>query len=462
MIVHIIEAVYRFLWGDLFTLRLGTFSMGVPLLVLLLIPTGIYFTFRTNFVSVRLFPDMVRSLTEKKGNNNSLSPLQTLFVSTATRVGMGNLVGVVAAVSAGGAGAVFWMWLSAILGSATAFIEATLAQIHKEEDSLYGGFHGGPAYYIHYYAEKVRKKKLKHSVIAVLFALSGLLCWCGISQVISNSVASAFENAFSIPPIITTVILVILSAVIVLRKNATVKALDIIVPVMAAMYFIITIFIIVTHIWQLPGVFSRIFKEAFGLRAVAGGGFGAVLMNGVKRGLFSNEAGSGSAPCAAAAADEKEPVKMGLIQALGVFIDTIVICSCTAFILLLVPEDLTRGLMGMELLQAAMNYHLGSFGVIFVAVTLALFSFSTFLGILFYARSNVAYLFGNRWLWQTLYKILALIMLFIGGIQAYTVVWDLGDVGIGLMTIFNLTVLFPLSGEALSALAEYEKQRKNP
>jgi len=297
-------------------------------------------------------------------------------------------------------------------------------------------------------------------VIAVFFALSGLLCWCGISQVISNSVASAFENAFSVPPIITTVILVILSAIIVLRKNATIKALDIIVPVMAATYFIITIFIIVTHIGQLPGVFSRIFKEAFGLRAVAGGGFGAVLMNGVKRGLFSNEAGSGSAPCAAAAADEKEPVKMGLIQALGVFIDTIVICSCTAFILLLVPEELTRGLMGMELLQTAMNYHLGSFGVIFVAVILALFSFSTFLGILFYARSNVSYLFGNRWLWQTLYKILALIMLFIGGIQAYTVVWDLGDVGIGLMTIFNLAVLFPLSNEALYALAEYEKKKK--
>ena len=182
MIVHIIEAVYHFLWGDLVTLHLSGTSIGIPLLVLLLIPTGIYFTFRTNFVSVRLFPDMVRSLTEKKGNGNSLSPLQTLFVSTATRVGMGNLVGVVAAVSAGGAGAVFWMWLSAILGSATAFIEATLAQIHKEEDSLYGGYHGGPAYYIHYYAEKVRGKKLNHSVIAVFFALSGLLCWCGISQ----------------------------------------------------------------------------------------------------------------------------------------------------------------------------------------------------------------------------------------------------------------------------------------
>ena len=442
MIVHIIEAVYHFLWGDLVTLHLSGTSIGIPLLVLLLIPTGIYFTFRTNFVSVRLFPDMVRSLTEKKGNGNSLSPLQTLFVSTATRVGMGNLVGVVAAVSAGGAGAVFWMWLSAILGSATAFIEATLARSIKRKIHCTAAITAVRLTISTIMQKKVRGKKLNHSVIAVFFALSGLLCWCGISQVISNSVASAFKNAFSVPPIITTVILVILSAIIVLRKNATIKALDIIVPVMAAMYFIITIFIIVTHIGQLPGVFSRIFKEAFGLRAVAGGGFGAVLMNGVKRGLFSNEAGSGSAPCAAAAADEKEPVKMGLIQALGVFIDTIVICSCTAFILLLVPEELTRGLMGMELLQTAMNYHLGSFGVIFVAVILALFSFSTFLGILFYARSNVSYLFGNRWLWQTLYKILALIMLFIGGIQAYTVVWDLGDVGIGLMTIFNLAVLF--------------------
>ena len=463
-IINVISAVYRFLWGDLITLPLpGGGSVGISLLVLMLIPTGIYFTIRTRFLPIRMFPEMLRITAEKRTNahGSAISGVQALIVSTATRVGMGNLIGVVAAISAGGAGVVFWMWLSALIGSATAFVEATLAQLYREKGPLYGGYRGGPAYYIHHFVEQKRGgKKRRWSVLAVLFALSGLICWCGISQVISNSVASAFKNAFSVPPIITTVILVILSAIIVLRKNATIKALDIIVPVMAAMYFIITIFIIVTHIGQLPGVFSRIFKEAFGLRAVAGGGFGAVLMNGVKRGLFSNEAGSGSAPCAAAAADEKEPVKMGLIQALGVFIDTIVICSCTAFILLLVPEELTRGLMGMELLQTAMNYHLGSFGVIFVAVILALFSFSTFLGILFYARSNVSYLFGNRWLWQTLYKILALIMLFIGGIQAYTVVWDLGDVGIGLMTIFNLAVLFPLSNEALSALAEYEKKKK--
>ena len=187
------------------------------------------------------------------------------------------------------------------------------------------------------------------------------------------------------------------------------------------------------------------------------GGFGAVLMNGVKRGLFSNEAGSGSAPCAAAAADTDHPAKSGLLQAFGVFIDTIVICSCTAMIMLLAPADLLSGLGGMELLQTAMQYHLGSFGVIFIAATLWLFSFSTFIGILFYARSNVAYLFGDNWLSQTLYKILALIMLFVGGLAAYTFVWDLGDIGIGLMTIFNMMILIPQSGEALRALKDYEQ-----
>lgn len=181
-------------------------------------------------------------------------------------------------------------------------------------------------------------------------------------------------------------------------------------------------------------------------------------MNGVKRGLFSNEAGSGSAPCASAAADVDHPAKAGLMQAFGVIIDTIVICSCSAFIMLLAPADLINGLEGMDLLQAAMNYHLGSFGVIFIAVTLWLFSFSTFIGILFYARSNVAYLFGDNWLSQTVYKLLALVMLFVGGMAAYTFVWDLGDVGIGLMTIFNMLVIFPLSKQAIDALNDYEKR----
>ena len=372
---------------------------------------------------------------------------------------MGNLVGVVAAISAGGAGAVFWMWITAILGSSTAFVEATLAQLYKEKDPLYGGYRGTPAYYIQDCFSRGKRKGRK-SLIAVLFALSGLICWCGISQVISNSVTSAFKNAFGIPPIYTTVILVVIAAVIVLRKNATVKVLDGVVPIMAACYFLITLFIIGKNIGQLPGVFSRIFEEAFGIRQAVAGGFGAVLMNGVKRGLFSNEAGSGSAPCAAAAADVDHPAKAGLLQAFGVFIDTIVICSCTAMIMLLAPQEMMKGLEGMELLQSAMSWHLGQFGVIFIAVILWLFSFSTFLGILFYARSNVAFLFGDNWTAQTAYKIVALIMLFIGGLAAYTFVWDLGDVGIGLMTVFNAAAILMLSGKAAASLKEYEDSRK--
>lgn len=453
MINNVIEALYSFLWSDLINIPLKNGgNIGIPLLVILLIPTGILFTIKTKFLPVRKFPAMVRALGEKKEDKTALSTFQTLIVSTATRVGMGNLVGVVAAISVGGAGAVFWMWLSALLGASTAYVESTLAQLHKKKDPLYGGYKGGPAYYMHDFAEKVRKKKVKRSVIGVLFAVSALICWCGISQVISNSVVSAFDNAFSIKPIYTTIALVVLAAVIVLRKNATIKVLDIIVPIMAVCYFIITIVIIIKNINVLPDVFKRIFEEAFGIRQIAGGGFGAVLMNGVKRGLFSNEAGSGSAPCAAAAAQGKSPVTIGLVQALGVIIDTIVICTCTAMIMLLAPQSLTEGLEGMELLQTAMNYHIGEWGTVFIAVILALFSFSTFIGVLFYARSNVSYLFGDKMIFQVIYKIIALVMLFIGGLQAYQVVWDLGDVGIGLMTIFNLIVLIPMSKEATSLL----------
>ena len=459
-IVQLIEATYNFLWGDLFQIPLPVGgSIGISLLIIFLVPAAVYFTIRTRFMQVRLFPDMVRALTKQKSGENGLSPFQTLIVSTATRVGMGNLVGVVAAISVGGAGAVFWMWIMAVLGSATAFIEATLAQLYKEKDPLYGGYRGGPAYYIHRFFERKEGRKKRYVLPAVLFAISGLICWCGISQVISNSVSESFNNAFNIPPLYTTIALVILAAVIVLRKNATVKVLDVLVPVMAVLYFVITLIIIGMNITALPGVFQRIFEEAFGIRQFAGGSFGAILMNGVKRGLFSNEAGSGSAPCAAAAAEGKTPVTMGLVQSLGVFIDTIVICSCTAFIMLLVPQEVTDGLSGMALLQTAMEFHLGRFGVIFIAVTLAMFSFSTFLGILFYARSNVAYLFGDKWCWQMAYKVLALVMLFIGGIAAYTFVWDLGDVGIGLMTLFNISILYPLSKEAFQALGQYEKEK---
>ena len=459
MLINLIESVYRLLWGDLFTIPLGG-GIGISFMVVLLFTAGIWFTCRTHLLPVRLFRDMIAAVCEKKQGRDGLSSFQTLVISTATRVGMGNLVGVVAAVSAGGAGAVFWMWVTAILGASTSFIESTLAQKYRQPDPLYGGWRGGPAYYLHVLAERRRGKKLKRSVVAALFAASGLICWCGISQVISNSVSSAFENAFHIPPLTTTLVLTAIAAVIVLRKNATVKSLDVMVPIMAVCYFVITVGIVLFNLPKLPAVFGRIFAEAFGLRQAVAGGFGAVLMNGVKRGLFSNEAGSGSAPCAAAAAECDDPVKMGFVQALGVLIDTVVICSCTAFLMLLVPQEITEGLAGMDLLQTALQYHLGGFGVVFIAATLALFSFSTFLGVLYYARGNVAYLCGDNWWSQTVYKLIALAMLVIGGMQAYTVVWDLGDVGIGLMTIFNMIALVPMAKEALAALNDYEKRKK--
>lgn len=461
LLTNLMYAAFNLFWGDLITIPLPNgSSLGISLLVMILIPAGIYFTIRTKFMQIRCFPEMLRISVEKqtRGNKGAISGMQALIVSTATRVGMGNMVGVVAAISAGGAGAVFWMWVTALIGSSTAFVEATLAQMYKQEDPLYGGFRGGPAYYLQSFF--TRNKTKKFSLTAVLFALSGLICWCGVSQVISNSVSSAFYNAFEIPPIVSTVILVLLAAVIVLRKNTTVKVLDAVVPVMAVFYFLITVFVIVTNIGELPAVFQRIFEEAFGLRQAVAGGLGAALMNGVKRGLFSNEAGSGSAPCAAAAADVSHPAKAGLFQTFGVFIDTIVICSCTAFVMLLTPAEKLEGLAGMGILQAAMEHHFGQVGVIFIAIVLWLFCFSTFIGILYYARSNVAFLFGDNWTSQTVFKVIALVMLFIGGLAAYTVVWDLGDLGIALMTVFNMIAILPMSGEAVTALKEYTEMRK--
>lgn len=457
--MEIISIIYNLLWGDLITIPLGNGNgIGLSLMVLMLIPTGIYFTFKFLFLPIRLGKEMVRISLEKtdKEDTKAISGFQALIVSTATRVGMGNMVGVVAAVSAGGAGAVFWMWVTALIGSSTAYVEAVLAQLYKQKDPLYGGFRGGPAYYIHHFFDKGRNRR--HNVMAVLFALSGLLCWCGVSQVISNSVSSAFYSAYEIPPMVSTIILVVISAIIVLRKNATVKILDIIVPVMAVSYFVAALVIVFMNVQMLPSVLVKIVKEAFSLKAAVAGGFGAVLMNGVKRGLFSNEAGSGSAPCAAAAADVSHPAKAGLFQAFGVIIDTIVICTCTAMIMLLVPQDVSANLEGMSLLTTAMEYHFGSFGVLFTVATLWLFSFSTFIGILYYARGNVAYLFGDNWTSQTIYKIIALIMLFIGGLATYTFVWDLGDIGIGLMTIFNLITIVPMSKQAADVLKSYEKE----
>ncbi len=463
LIQKIVSAIYNIFWGDWIHIPLPAGnSLNISLLVVILIPVGLYFTVRTVFLPVRMFPEMLH-LTLEKGDKKSgaLSGLQALIVSTATRVGMGNMVGVVAAVAIGGAGAVFWMWITALIGASTAFIEGTLAQMHKEKDPLYNGWRGGPAYYLRaLFAGKDNKKSFARRIVPVLFAISGLICWCGVSQVVSNSVTDAFNSAFNVPPIVTTVIIVALAAVIVLRKNMTVKVLDIMVPIMAGVYFVASIVIICMNVQLLPSVFKRIISSAFDFRAVMGGGVGAALVMGVKRGLFSNEAGSGSAPCAAAAADVSHPAKAGLTQAFGVIIDTIVICTCTAMIMLLAPAEILDGAPSMGMLVSAMDHHFGAFGVWLVTITLGLFCFSTFIGILYYARSNVAFIFGDNWISQNAYKIVALVMLFIGGLATYTFVWDIGDIGIALMTVFNMVALLPMSEQALRSLKDYTAMRK--
>ena len=453
-VVNIIVSLNKIFWGDLFTLSFneGATEFGLSILVLILIPAGLYFTIRSRFLPFRLFPEMLRvarhEYVHTDAGEGAISGVQALIVATASRVGMGNLAGVVAAISVGGPGAVFWMWVSALIGSASAFVESTLAQMYKEKDPLYGGYRGGPAYFM--------KHGCGAHVLGILFALSGLLCWAGISQVIANSVTTAFHHAFGIPQLHTTIALVLISGCIVLRKNATVKVLSKTVPFVACAYLVATIFIFCKNIALVPDMLHNIFSQALGIRQFLGGGLGVVIMNGVKRGLFSNEAGSGSAPCAAAAASVVHPVSQGLIQSLGVFIDTLVICSCSAFVMLLAPPSVTHGHTGMAILQAAMNYHLGGFGSVFVAMIIFLLSFSNVAGILFYARGNVAYLFGDTWRAQTGYKLFALVMLFMGGIAAYEIVWELGDLGVALMTIFNMLAVLPLSGQAFGALRDYE------
>ncbi len=452
-IIKAIHAIYELLWGTLFTIPFFSSTLEISLLVLILVPSGILFTIKTRFFFIRCFKAMLKVVLKKEEGNKSLSGFQALIVSTATRVGMGNLVGVVAAISVGGAGAVFWMWVMALLNTALAFMEATLAQLHQRKDPLFGGFKGGPAYYLH----DLFAGKKKYSILAIGFALSGLLCWLGISSVIGNSVTQTFHSSFGIDPLITSILLTILCALVVL-SNKTVKVLDVLVPIMAVAYFACTLVIIILNLNLIPGVIANIISQAFGLQEVSGAGIGMVIMQGVKRGLFSNEAGSGSAPCASGCSEVEHPAESGLLQALGVLIDTIVICTCSAMIVLLVPQNLLQGLEGMELLEASMNYHMGSIGSIFIAIILLLFCFSTFLGILFYARCNISYMFETSRKAQTIYKILALIMLFIGGISSYGFVWELGDIGIALMTIFNIIALYLLSNEAINSLNDYMKK----
>lgn len=423
------------------------------ILIVLLIGSGLYFSFRTKFVQFRMIGEMFRLMGEgATGNKKGISSFQAFCISTASRVGTGNLAGVAIAISTGGPGAVFWMWLIALIGSASAFVESTLAQIFKVKDG--DTFRGGPAYYM----EKALNARWMGVTFAVLISLTFGLAF---NSVQANTITSSLNNSFGIDKPVIAVILSVITAVIIfggLKRIATVA--EWMVPVMAGAYILIALYIMVTNFSEVPGVFALIFKSAFGFKEVAGGALGAAMMNGIKRGLFSNEAGMGSAPNAAATADVSHPVKQGLIQALGVFVDTLVICSSTAFIILLSGLYTSKEGNGIVLTQNALEGSLGSWAGIFLAIIVFLFAFSSVVGNYYYGESNIGFIKNNK-LVLNIYRLAVVAMVAFGSLAELSFVWNVADLFMGLMAIINLIAVILLGKFAFRALADYKQQKAN-
>ncbi|MET3729202.1 AGCS family alanine or glycine:cation symporter [Fictibacillus halophilus] len=422
------------------------------ILIIMLIGLGLYFTVRTKFVQFRMIGEMIRLLGEgARDDKKGVSSFQAFCISTASRVGTGNLAGVALAITAGGPGAVFWMWLIALIGSASAFVESTLAQIYKVRDG--DAFRGGPAYYM----EKALNARWMGIIFAVLISITFGLAF---NSVQSNTIANAFGASFNIDPIYISIGLAVVTAFIIfggIKRIARVS--EIIVPIMAGLYILAALYIVITNVTELPAVFSMIFKSAFGIEEVAGGALGAAMMNGIKRGLFSNEAGMGSAPNAAATADVSHPVKQGLIQSLGVFVDTLLICSSTAFIILLSGKYTSNESDGIVLTQEALNTALGSWAGPFLAIIVLLFCFSSVVGNYYYGESNIEFISTNK-VWLLLYRATVVAMVGYGAVASLDFVWSLADLFMGLMAIINLIAISLLGKIAFDALGDYLKQKK--
>ena len=424
------------------------------ILIAVLIGCALWFTLRSKGVQFRMLGEMFRLLgesTDRHDGKKHISSFQAFAVSVATRVGTGNLAGVATAIAVGGPGAVFWMWLIALLGSASAFVESTLAQLFKQRDKQ--SFIGGPAYYI--------LKGLKKPWLAALFAvLISVTFGLSYNSIQSNTICNAF-SAFGVDSLTIGLILAALSLVVIFGGiHRIAKVSSVIVPIMALGYLLLALFVIVRHIDLIPQVCRIIFQDAFGIRQIAGGGFGATLMNGIKRGLFSNEAGEGSAPNVAATASTSHPVKQGLIQALGVFTDTLVVCSCTAFIILFSGAYMEGGLNGIALTQAALESEVGRFGSIFVAAAILLFAYSSIIGNYYYGAANIRFLTNKKWV-LTLYRILSGgVMVLFGALASLDLVWNLGDLCMALLTACNLYAIARLGKYAFRLLDDYRAQRK--
>ncbi|MBM7606291.1 AGCS family alanine or glycine:cation symporter [Metabacillus crassostreae] len=420
-------------------------------LIVMLIGLGLYFTVRTKFVQFRLIGEMIRLLGEgARADKKGVSSFQAFCISTASRVGTGNLAGVAIAITTGGPGAVFWMWLIALIGSASAFVESTLAQIYKVKNG--DTFRGGPAYYM----EKALNARWMGVTFAVLITLTFGLAF---NSVQANTITSAFHASFGVDKVVMAIILSVITAIIIfggIKRIA--KVSEVIVPIMAGAYILVALFIMITNITEIPSVFMLIFESAFGFQEAAGGALGAAMMNGIKRGLFSNEAGMGSAPNAAATADVSHPVKQGLIQSLGVFVDTLIICSSTAFIILLSGLYTSKEPDGIVLTQSALETSLGSWAGVFLSIMVLMFAFSSIVGNYYYGESNIEFI-KNKRLYVNIYRVAVVFMVAFGSLASLSFVWNLADMFMGLMAIINLIAITLLGKIAFSALSDYTKQR---
>ena len=428
-------------------------------LIIILVLGGLYFTFRTKFVQFRLLKEQFHAVIEKPADGKGVSSFQALMVSTASRVGTGNIIGVSTALCLGGFGSVFWMWLIALIGSASAFIESTLAQIYKRKGS--DGCYGGPAYYI--------ESALNNKPLAILFSVLLIITYgFGFNMLASYNLQSTFSgydfyNAETSPWIIGLVVAVIVGYCLFGGGKRVLKVTSTLVPIMGVAYILIAVIIVLMNFELLPNIVETIFTEAFNFKAIFGGFSGSCVIYGIKRGLFSNEAGVGSAPNASASAEVNHPVKQGLVQVLSVFIDTILVCSATAFMCMSSGVEPSAELSGAPYVQAALTETLGAFGPIFITVAMILFAFTTLIGNLFYVDKCIYHIFGKKpgKAFMSIYYVVASVIIFVGAGLNADLLWGIADVTMGAMTIINMPVIIYLGKYTFAALKDYEQQRKN-
>lgn len=435
-----------------------------PILIIVLLACGFYFTIRTKFIQFGLLGEAFKVITEKPEGKDDVSSFQALMVSTASRVGTGNIVGVSNAICLGGPGAVFWMWIIALIGGASAFIESTLAQIYKKRGAD-GVSYGGPSYYI--------ENALGSRGLGVLFAIALIATYAvGFNMLASFNLQDSFRvYDFYVPGktswMIGAVLAILAGYCILGGGKRIIKYTSLLVPIMGVIFVIMALVMIVLNIKNIPAMFGMIFEDAFNFRAIFGGVAGSALVQGIKRGLYSNEAGMGSAPNAAASASVSHPVKQGLVQMISVFLDTIVICSATAFMSLASGIAPSEDLAGAPFVQASLSTVFGSYGNLFITISLALFAFTTLLGNLYYVDSCLTYLNKKTpsKTFMLCYRIIATILIFVGAGMEMNLAWDVADFLMGVMCLINIPSIIILGGTALKALEDYKKQReegKNP